>query len=521
LDPSTNEPIQELVGTQIVTEPKYAGNIRRVTVCSGGTVVLEDKDNPSINANLDPELTSQTFLYQNFPFSLAQSVTDTTDPWGISDYEQLDGLQMEVNKSISQFTMFKDKASRVKLINPRNSGVKNSEFSNTPGVINPTNEIVAQGIRYMSAPEMPVDIVQALAMYKEFFFLVSGAFEMDQAAEPGKEVIAYKAIAALLERASTMLKGKIRNYSKLIRDRGRMYLSHVMNFYTEERWISFEENGEEQSEQILGTDLVSPAKLIVVSGSTMPISKVQEREEALALFQMGAIDLEELYKKIDWPDWKKVKTRMEQGPIGMFIQKLVALDLPQEFAEFFMQIAQMDEKELQKGLENGDIPTIPSLIQAYIQSGGTFEQAPSEMEQAEVQAKIADIQKTVAETELIKAKIDTENVNQEVSKAGMGFDEKKLKLEEAETVTSITETLKRLELEVQNLSMGRTLEAAKLKAEVEKADKDRAATPKVSPASSVKSKKGKNDSQTKNKSSKKKQQGPYREKGLKSNNKKK
>ncbi len=54
-------------------------------------------------------------------FSATPSVTDTSSIWGISDYEQLEQLNLEVNKALSQITLIKDKASRLKIINPKNN----------------------------------------------------------------------------------------------------------------------------------------------------------------------------------------------------------------------------------------------------------------------------------------------------------------------------------------------------------------------------------------------------------------
>jgi hypothetical protein len=525
IDESTGQPIedpdnsgqvlQEVIETREVTRPKYPGNIRVVTACNAGKVVLEDMGNPNINPLLPQDQAMQTYLWDKFPFTLTQSVTDTTDPWGMSDIEQLDTLQMEINKSISQFTMVKDKAARVKLINPKNSGVQNNEFDNIPGIINPSNEMVAQAIRYMDPPQVPVDIVNALSMYKELFFLVAGTFDLDQAQESGKDVIAYKAIAALIERASTMLKGKLRNYGKMIRERGKMYLSHVMNWYTEDRWISYEEGGEEVSMQINGQNLIAPAKLVVVSGSTMPISKIQEREEALALFQMGAIDLEELLKKIEWPDRKQVVARLHAGPIGLFIDRLTKMGLPPQFAQILQEIGQMDDKVFEKMLKNGELPSIPNLIRAYLESGGDFSTPPTVKEQLEHEELKANIQKTYAETALINAKIATEGTEQDVKRAGMGFDEKKLRLEEAEVINSIQESIERLRLDVQDLALSKQLEAEKIKTDREKAKKTESTTSSPSKPSS----KSNRSVTRKTSSAKKRRQGPYNEKGLKSNNK--
>jgi hypothetical protein len=219
---------------------------------------------------------------------------------------------------------------------------------------------------------------------------------------------------------------------------------------------------------------------------------------------MGAIDLEELHKKLEWPDRKSLLKRMEQGPIGKFIQKLMMMGLPEPFAQFFQQISGMEEKDIEKGLENGSLPTIPALIQAFLQSGGQLEDPPNEKEDAEIQETLAKVQKIIAETALIQEKIRTEETNQEVSRAGIGFDEKKLKLEEAETIQGIKNDIEQLRVNMEQFLIG---QAADLKRESIKAQ---AATLKNVTQS---------DSGGPKKSSTKRGSGAPREKGLKSNNK--
>ena len=477
---------------EVIETPKYPGYVRTVWACNGGKVVLDDRPNPNINPDLPSELAMQTYLWDRFPFSMTQSVTDTHDPWGMSDLEQLDALNMEINKSLSQFTMLKDKAARLKLMNPKDTGVKNEEFDNIPGIINPTNTMVAQGIKYMDPPTIPPDIIAALEIYKDLFMLVAGTFDLDQAKQEGKEVIAYKAIAALLERASTMLRGKIRNYSKMIRERGRMYLSHVMNWYTEERWISYDVNGEDVEEPIRGNMLILPAKLTVVNGSTMPISKVQEREESLALFQMGAIDQEELLKKIEWPDFRQVLQRMQMGPLNAVLQRLMELGTPEEIAQYIQQLSTMDDAAYTKAVKEGKIPDFNDVLRSALK-----QQPPPTKEDVEIQKTAAEAEKTRAETVLTLKKAQTEMVEQEVKKRGVDFDEKKLRLEEAETIASIQERMERLQNDVEKYLLD-----AKVKIETAKQKgTETGGKPKAT------------------KSANKKSQGSYRERGLKSNNK--
>lgn len=421
---------QKLTIQEKILKPKYPGFIRCVTTCNGGELVLADRSNPSINPELPEEEAQKTYLYDKVPFSFTQSLTDPVNPWGMDDFTQLEGLNIEVNKTISQFTLIKDKLSRIKIINPKGSGVANSAFTNRPGIINPANAVIANAIRYMDPPTIPADLIKALEIYKEYFFLVAGTFELEQAHTPGRDVIAYKAIASLLEHAQTRLRSKIRNYSKMIRERGRMYLSHVMNWYTEERWISYEKNGEEFSIPIRGSEMIIPAKLMVVSGSTMPISKIQEREEAIGLFEKKAIDIEELLKKLDWSNRKEVINRMRAGPLGELFNRLITMGAPEQMIMAFQEIANMDQKEFKREMERGNIPSFPALLP-------TEEPTPSPAEEMEMEEKIANIEKIMAQRALIEEQARTERVEQLVRQAGIGFDEEMLKIKRAELVANL------------------------------------------------------------------------------------
>jgi len=487
--------------------PVYPGFIRVVTTCNGGKVVLDDRGNPSINPELDTEQAQKTYLYDKYPFILTASITDALSPWGMSDFEQLEQLQMEINKSMSQITMLKDKAARLKLINPLDSGVPNAHFTTRPGIIRPTSAMVAAGIRYLDLPTIPGDIVNTLEMYREFFFLVAGSFDLEQAQTPGREVIAHKAIAALIERANTMMKGKIRNYGKMIRETGRMFLSHAMNWYTEERYVEYKEDGEAMVDTVTGPDLIVPAKLTVVSGSTMPRSKVQERDESLELFKMGAIDQTELLKKIDWTDWPSVVKRMEQGPIGQLLEKAQMLGLPEPMMQLFQELSQMEAKDVEKAVQDGQLPSFDQIIEAMTQDPEAQEQEQGDpLTEADVSLKHAQIGKEQAETELVVEKIRTEQVDQFVKKSGVQFDQEKLRIEKAQTISDISSNRDRLKLDKANTVVGikeRLENQAAQKAETSKsvAKKAQDSKPVVKKADQIGTK-------------------PYQEKGLASNNKK-
>lgn len=431
---------------QIPMVNRYKGNIRRVQVCNAGELVLGDHDNPSINPEIEPEEAIKSYLWDKFPFSFNVSIIDPASPWGLADYEQLEALNKEANITLSQYTLYKNKASRLKLVNPLDSGVDNSEFDDYPGIIRPASSLVAQGIRYLDPPASPVDLVNAFSVYKDLFFTIAGTFDLESAQTPGKEVIAYKAIAALLENTTRMMKGKIRNYSKMLRERGRMFYSLAQNWYTDERWIAYKEEGERQSMKIDPKMLWIPAKLTVVSGSTMPKSQIQKREEALELRKMGAIDDIALLQALDYPNWREIVKRMQQGPIGMFLEMLAAAGVPPPVIEYFGAVQQLEEPEkVQRAVEKGELPGFLEVLTALMGSKGNAppelpisEQMEAAAKKAEAVLKTEQANEVKAKTKLTMEKQRTEQVEQLVKMEGINFDKEKIKMMRAELISKIT-----------------------------------------------------------------------------------
>ena len=398
------------------------------------------------------DVKQKSYLYSRFPFSHTQSNTDPVSPFGISDYEQLEQLNMGLNKAVTQFVNFKDKASHLKQVNPRNTGVPNDDFTNQDGILNPTNHIVAQAIRYVNPPVMSQDIPAAIQMFQGFFNNVAGTFsDVMQGQKQGTNVVAAKAIAMLLEQASLMMSGKLHNYTKMIRERGRMYLSLASNFYSGDRWVTISKDGKKEPTQVTRELLQSPIRLSVINGSTMPVSRIQEREEALTLLKAGAIDQEEILRLFDIPNRRQIIKRMQTPLIQQWLAKLAAIQVPKSLLQLFMQVAQMDDKEIQKALEEHVLPAFPEILQKLIQaSQGQQDQQQIQQQQAQQiqeqmqQLQLAEQQAKVKELEakalLAQEKAASEKIDQEVKIQGINFDKEKLKMTRAEVISKLRNT---------------------------------------------------------------------------------
>jgi len=325
---------------------KYPGNVRCITTCNMGDVVLSDRKNPSINPMLPPEMASKTYLWDKFPFTLTPSNKDVVSPWGFSSIEQLEMLNFEIDKCLSQLNVMKDKAVRSPVINPKDSGIPNSHFTNQVAqVVRPKNHVVAGAIGFMKPPPPQRDIELVLNIYREMFDKISGVFDMtDPSIAKGR--MAYKTVATIIESMHTMLRGKIRSYGRMLRDRGRMWLSHAQNWYTEDRiMFSKTEAGVTEVDSITSAQMMIPIHFTVVSGSTMPTSRMQQREEAKELHAQGAIDTRELLIRLDWPDRLEVIKRMEMGVVGATIERMEALGVSPQVIQMVQEIANMDESE--------------------------------------------------------------------------------------------------------------------------------------------------------------------------------
>jgi hypothetical protein len=350
--------------------PKYPGFVRVVTSCNGGDVILSDRQNPSINPTLPEEKVSMTFLYNRFPFTLTPSTKDPVTPWGYAAIEQLEQLNIEIDKSMSQLNYMKDRMARSPLINPKDTMIPNSDFSNAARIVNPKNSVVAKAIRYMESPPVQNDIQIILNTYRELFDKIAGTFDLtDPSVMKGR--LAFKTVAAILENMHTLIRGKIRTYGRMIRDRGRMYISHVQNWYTEERFFFLQEGGVPTQGSLVGPESITPLSFQVVSGSTMPTSRLQQREEALQLFEAGAIGIRDLLESLEWPDRAEITNRMEAGVMGPLIEKMEALGVDPQAIEIVQEIANMDEstynayvqqvKELQGEQAQGAAGAAPAL----------------------------------------------------------------------------------------------------------------------------------------------------------------
>ena len=309
--------------------PLYPGNIRVVTVAGQGSAVLSDKANPNVNPSLPVEISSQTYLYDHLPFYKADSYEDTTLTWGFSMAEQTGDILKRINELISRIDAYCSLALLPPLILPQDSGVTKRHINNKPGLLlYPVTTGVATGIKYLAVPDPPRVLFDMLSFYISVFDRICQIEDADRGEVP-KGVIAAAAIVALQERGAVMIRQKIRSVDFLVRQRGRVVISHFQNFGVEPELIDVQ--GE--AVQIHGIALAGRKfNYIVESGSTVAKTNLQVQEQAVQLYKLNAIDRQALLETLGFPGWKEIIERVGEGQLAQAIQILIQAGLPEEVA---------------------------------------------------------------------------------------------------------------------------------------------------------------------------------------------
>lgn len=432
----------------------YTGNIRVVTVCSCGEVVLEDVDNKSVNPKMPKELQPIIYLSDKVPVFTAQSIPDPTTIWGGSDFDQLSQLNKDLDKALTFLNILLEEACGLTQQNPRDSGVSNEELKQAGSkIISPHTAAHGQGIKYNEPPPIPPVIPVSIELLKTLFYELALTFDVNQANAGGKDIISAKALALLQEQQNLSYVGKQMSIEYCLEECGRMYTSLAQSFYVNERFISYTDNGETQQAAINAQALHLPVKMTIVPGSTMPISKIQQREEAIGLYEKRIVTLGYVLQKLDIDGWRDILAEIKEGPRGEFLKKLSAmLPVPPETMQAIAEIMKMDPKEFDRALKAGQIGKI-QLPQAgqgeSAEKGKTLEQhklaisnAKMMVDNDKTRAEIAkinkDIEKANAEIQKIMADAAKTSVEKGVALEGANRDKESLEIERAKFVKELT-----------------------------------------------------------------------------------
>ena len=361
VDPQTGQrtpqPVMQPVMEPIVPEEwsKYPGFIRCIVITNKGELVLDDVPNPSINPELPRTVASQCYLWDKFPFIKRMSYSDDISEYGLTLFEQVEPLIIEVCKKLTQYGIHLDRTCRNPLILPQGCGVIRDEVNNLPARIWEPVPGLAREIRFLEVPPTPNDILAFIELCIRLVDMVSGITDVSEGRNPSG-VTAFRAIAALQEKAQSQYRQKIRNNDSAIVSQGMMFISLGQNWYTEEMKLRYQGKGAEQMLDFRGTEHQGELAFHVEAGSTLPNNRQVRQAQVVELAKMRPnLPNKVLLEQLSIPNHDEVAAQMDAGPMGQVMQKLQQSKLfPPEMLQAIQNVAQMDDKTFKSNFGSGN-----------------------------------------------------------------------------------------------------------------------------------------------------------------------
>ena len=260
--------------------------------------------------------------------------------WGASECEQLASPQAIFNKilcfSLDSLAMMGNPI----WICDSDSEVDVDNLSNTPGLAiekNPGSEV-----RREAGVGVAPSAFQMLNSLEGWFNTVAGNSEFSEGKANGS-VTAASAIEQLIRESRTRIRQKQRNLNEFMNEAGVLYMGKVFQYYSIPKIYRLTnsdgtqtfrkariENDQEGNKVAVVSDFQEDEskKLIelperrlslkgrfdvrVTTGSELPFDVADDERKALALFDRGIIDEEEVLTRTNYPNREKVLERLQQ-----------------------------------------------------------------------------------------------------------------------------------------------------------------------------------------------------------------
>lgn len=280
----------------------------RCVVVSGNTVLVNKK-------------CSEIYPFNTHPYD--RLVLDDSGEWyGPCIVEMLTPLQRQINWLLGAISRNIYLMGNPVLLEDPRSATMNQRFTNRPG----QRLKGSDGVRWMDPPQIQstwcMDLIQFL---KGEIESISGLSAMVRGFAPGGRN-AQGVLDSIQDAAFVRVRASLRELERCLRGVGMKMAAGVAEFYTEPRLMSiigpdgrtmslalearhFYARDDEDYGKIL------PLRFTVNcdAGSSLPTSKQARSAEAKHLFDIGAIDILELLRAIEWPNYAEVAQRvMEQ-----------------------------------------------------------------------------------------------------------------------------------------------------------------------------------------------------------------
>ena len=283
-----------------------------VTIMANGILLKHDK-NP--------------FSHNKFPFVRYVDYQIPSMFWGMGEIQQLEKLQENINQRRAQITDILRLTANPPFVADADSGVNPKAMTNRPAVIIYKNR--GSEVRWLTPPQLPAALFELQDLDKKDFDAISGVLDVTQGRRP-VGIEAASAISELQEAAQTRIRFKVRLMEAALRQLGKLMLSLVQQFYTEERTVRVQGRQTGQAEFVtINQAQLDPATqeetkindvtvgeydIEIGVGSTLPVNKTRRADQMIELYQLGVVDRRAVLENVGLPpeEFEQIIARMEQ-----------------------------------------------------------------------------------------------------------------------------------------------------------------------------------------------------------------
>lgn len=332
MDPETGEPMRDGETGEVLTEfeqRKKWPNGRKTVIANG--ILCEDGPNPYDDGDL--------------PFERYVNYVDSRQFWGIGEVEQVEGPQKMFNKVFSFALDCLTLMGNPVWLNPIDSGVSDEDLINQPGLVIPHNPNAAPSRQ--EGTQLQPYVMNLAQMIEQWIDGEIGSNDITRGINP-TGVVANSALENLKESSHTRIRQKAKNLDRYLQQFGQHWLSRVMQFYSAARIVRitgqdgaqkyfrmridtettkdklgnentrrigviepYTKNGLIDPEGIRKFDIAGEFDVRFTTGSALPFAKSEKEAKLLGLFDRGIIDVEEVLKQSEYPNYQAVMQRVE------------------------------------------------------------------------------------------------------------------------------------------------------------------------------------------------------------------
>jgi hypothetical protein len=284
----------------------------RLRVFASG-LLLEEKMNPF-------ELNTR------FPFIGFFNYKLTGELWGYSELANLEPLQKEQNKIRSLIVdNLQTTANNVWIVDST-AGIEKGQITSKPGQViykSPNGKV-----ERVQGSSLPTALYEQLSQIQSSMEYTSGIFPISFGVSPGS-VTAGTSLSILTENAQTRIRGKLRSFEDGLSELGEWFVSLIRQFYTEPRVIKLtgdegftfqtfdnsslrqeQEELDEEGNVVNKTTLLVEFDINVIPGSSLRVNRSARYQQAMEMYNAGALDPETLIERAEIGDTKQIIDRL-------------------------------------------------------------------------------------------------------------------------------------------------------------------------------------------------------------------